>query len=88
MKKMKEFEYIITDSAGLHARPAGLLVKKAKEYKSRITIFANGRGCEVKSLISLMGMCIKCGTPVRVTVEGDDEQICAEEIELYFKQNL
>ena len=35
---MKEFKYVITDEVGIHARPAGLLVKKAKEFTSTIII--------------------------------------------------
>ena len=85
---MKEFEYTITDEIGLHARPAGLLVQKAKKYNSRITVIANGKECEATRLMALMAMCIKCGTLVKVTVEGEDEQTCATELEMFFKQNL
>ena len=35
---MKEFQYVITDPEGIHARPAGLLVKKANEFESKVTI--------------------------------------------------
>lgn len=85
---MKEFDYVITDSAGLHARPAGLLVKKAKSYASKITVLANGKQSDATRLMSLMAMCIKCGNSVKITVEGEDEQICAYELEEFFKQNL
>ena len=85
---MTEFEYKITDTEGLHARPAGLLVKIAKSYESRITVLANGRECDATRLMALMAMCIKCGTLVRVCVEGGDEQACADEMEAFFKQNL
>ena len=85
---MKTFEVVITDAAGLHARPAGLLVKKAKEYASRITLSANGKECEATRLMALMAMCVKCGTTVTVSVEGEDEQTCAAEMEAFFKQNL
>ena len=81
---MKEFEYKITDPAGLHARPAGLLVKQAKNYSSRITVRANGKECDATRLMSLMAMCIKCGTAVKITVEGDDEETCAAELEKFF----
>ena len=40
---MKEFSYIIKDEIGIHARPAGLLAKVAKEYNSKITLIANGK---------------------------------------------
>ena len=35
---MKTFSYKITDPVGIHARPAGLLIKKCSEYKSEITL--------------------------------------------------
>ncbi len=85
---MKEFEYKITDEVGLHARPAGLIVKKAKNYKSRITLSANGKNCDATRLMALMAMCVKCGTVVKVTVEGEDEEICASEMKEFFNQNL
>lgn len=40
---MKSFVYLITDEIGIHARPAGELVKLAKEFKSKITVSANGK---------------------------------------------
>ena len=40
---MKSFDYTITDEIGIHARPAGILAKKAKEYASRITITKGGK---------------------------------------------
>ena len=85
---MKAFEYTITDPMGLHARPAGMLVQKAKTYASRITVSANGKTCEATRLMSLMAMCVKCGTVVQVAVEGADEDSCAEELEAFFQQNL
>ena len=88
VRKMKEFEYTVTDAVGLHARPAGMLVKEAKKYTSRITLFANGKQSDATRLMTLMAMCIKCGTPVRVTVEGDDEAVCAEALQSFFENNL
>lgn len=79
---------MITDEAGLHARPAGLLVRKAKNYVSKITLSANGKECEATRLMALMAMCIKCGTSVKVSIEGDDEDICAEEMKIFFEENL
>lgn len=85
---MKEFEYKITDAAGLHARPAGQLVKQAKNYSSRITLFAKGKESDATRLMSIMAMCVKCGDAVKVTVEGDDEELCATELEKFFNDNL
>ena len=38
MKRMKSFEYTVKDELGIHARPAGLLVKEAKKFQSECTI--------------------------------------------------
>ena len=58
---MKEFKYTVTDPEGIHARPAGELVKKAKEFQSKITITKDGKSADVKRLFALMGLAIKQG---------------------------
>ena len=50
---MKTFDYTVKDELGIHARPAGLLVKEAKNFTSKITIkkfvrFETGEGLEKK----------------------------------------
>ena len=40
---MQRFTYTITDAEGIHARPAGLLVKEVKKYQSTVTIDKNGK---------------------------------------------
>lgn len=85
---MKTFEYTIADPFGMHARPAGLLVHEAKEYKSKVTVSAADKTCDAASLFGLMGMGIKCGMPVTVSVEGEDEELCAGALKQWFKENL
>ena len=85
---MIEFEYKITDEIGLHARPAGMLVKEAKKYSCSVTLCANGKESDATRLMSVMAMCVKCGTLVKVRIEGKDEQICAEELKSFFEKNL
>ena len=51
---MKQFNYVITDEIGIHARPAGLLAKEAKAFSSKITIEANGKAAEVTKLMAVM----------------------------------
>lgn len=53
---MKQFQYTIKDELGVHARPAGLLVKLAKQYTSTITIEKNGKTCDMRKLMAVMGM--------------------------------
>ncbi|MGN0435928.1 MAG: HPr family phosphocarrier protein [Wujia sp.] len=85
---MKTFDYTITDEVGIHARPAGLLAKKAKEYSSRITVEKAGKSAEAQKLMALMGLGVKKGETVTVVVEGDDEDVAAAEIEAFFQENL
>ena len=85
---MQKFEYAIRDEAGLHARPAGLLVQKAKTFSGHIILSANGKECEATRLFALMGMCIRCGTVVTVTVSGEDEARFVKELEAFFRANF
>ena len=85
---MKEFKYVITDEVGIHARPAGLLVKKAKEFTSTIIISKDDKSAKATALMKLMGMGIKKGDEVTVQVEGDDEEAAAAAIEAFLKEKL
>ena len=86
--EMIEFEHTVKDPVGLHARPAGRLVKEAARYKSRIVLAANGKSVEATRLMALMGMCVKTGTVLRVTVEGEDESTCAPAFQAFLAGNL
>lgn len=85
---MKTFEYTITDAQGIHARPAGLLVKAAGKFTSQIVIRANGKEGDAKRLFALMGMGVKCGDTIAVAIEGADEEQAVAEIENFLKANL
>lgn len=85
---MKTFEYTITDEVGIHARPAGLLVKEAKSYESVIKVVKDGKSAEAKKLMALMGLGVKKGDTVTVSVEGPDEDTAAVKMEEFFKNNL
>lgn len=85
---MKVFTYTITDEIGIHARPAGLLVKEAKNYNSKITIGLNGKTAEATKLMAIMSLGVKCGNEVEITVEGEDEAVALEGIRTFFEQNL
>ena len=86
---MKSFEYTITDPVGIHARPAGLLVKEMKKYTGcTITISKDGNSVNALKLMALMQMGVKQGDTITVSVEGEDEETAAAAIEEYFKENL
>lgn len=85
---MKEFVYTIKDKLGIHARPAGILVKNAKEFISEIKIEANDKEGNMKTIFSLMGMGIKCGDCIKVIACGNDEDIAIEKMESVFREIL
>ena len=85
---MKSFEYTITDPVGIHARPAGILVKEIKKYASTVTVIKGEKSVNALQLMALMGMGIKQGDTVTVGVEGGDEETVAAAIEEFFKNNL
>lgn len=85
---MKSFTYTITDPMGIHARPAGMLVKEASSMAGQITIKKGDKSADAKRLLNLMGLGIKCGEEVTVTVEGDNEEADAAALEKFFKENL
>ena len=85
---MKQFDYTIQDPEGIHARPAGVLVKEAKNYKSTITLTKGEKEVNVLKLFALMGLAVKCGETVTVKVEGEDEDVCVAAMEEFFKSNF
>ena len=85
---MKEFQYTVKDACGIHARPAGLLVKVAKGFASTATLEKDGKSCDLRKLMALMGMGVKQGDTVTVKVEGDDEAAAAEAIQKFLSENV
>ena len=84
---MQNFTYTITDAQGLHARPAGLLVQEVKKYQSTVTVDKNGKAVNGLRLIALMGLGVKKGETVSVSVEGPDEEAAAAGLEAFFQAN-
>ena len=85
---MKEFTYTIKEPVGIHARPAGLLVKEVNGYQSTVTIIKGDKSVNAVKLMALMGMGIKCGDTVTVQVEGADEETAAPALEKFFNEHL
>ena len=86
---MKNFAYTIQDANGIHARPAGLVVKAAKALDSTITLeTAAGKSAVANQLMAVMGLGIKQGDTVTVAVEGGNEEASAAAMEKFFTENL
>ncbi len=85
---MKEFKHIINDPLGLHARPAGMLVKAAAGYASAVTIEAPSGKADAKRIMAVMRLAAKQGMELTVTCEGADEEAAAAGLQAFLKENL
>lgn len=85
---MKEFKYIITDQEGIHARPAGELVKTAKAFQCEIKLTRDGEAGDCKRIFNIMGMGIKQGQEVLLTFEGEDEEAAYEAVSRFMQEHL
>ncbi len=65
---------VIKNPTGLHLRPAGILCKEAMQFKSLITFQYRENVANAKSVLSVLGACIKCGDEITFMCEGDDEE--------------
>lgn len=65
---------VIKNPTGLHLRPAGILCKEAMNYKSLITFNFRDTTANAKSVLSVLGACIKSGDEIELVCEGADEE--------------
>ena len=92
---MKEFKYVVTDPEGIHARPAGMLVKAVKEFSCDIKIAKDGKAItkdgktkKLTQLMMLMSLGVKQGDTVTVAANGEDEDAAIETLKAFFEANL
>lgn len=85
---MKTFQYEVKDELGIHARPAGMLVKVAKGFQSKVTIEKGEKSADASRLMAVMALAVKQGETVTVTVEGEDEEAAFEGVKAFFEENL
>ncbi len=85
---MKEFKYVITDEMGIHARPAGLLVKEAKAFSCAIKMEKDGRSVDCKGIMGVMSLGAKKGHEVTLTFDGADEDAAYGAISKFMEENL
>ena len=85
---MKEFTYVITDPEGIHARPAGELVKVAKGFQCDIKLTKDGKSGDCKKIFGLMGLAVKNGNEVTVTSDGEDEEAAYEGVSKFMQENM
>lgn len=74
---MKTIKHIVQDQLGIHARPAGQIVKLASGFNSEIKIVAASKTVDARRIMGLMGLGIHKGDELTVTFEGADEAAAA-----------
>ncbi len=85
---MKSFQYIITDAEGIHARPAGELVKAAKAFSCTIQMEKDGKTVDCKKIFGIMSLAVKQGQEVTMTFEGEDEEAACEALQRFMQENM
>ena len=85
---MKEFKHVINDPMGLHARPAGMLVKACAGFASTVTVTAPTGKADAKRLMGVMRLAAKQGMELTITVEGADEDAAAAQQQAFLAENL
>ncbi|MFG6383615.1 MAG: HPr family phosphocarrier protein [Lachnospiraceae bacterium] len=85
---MVKFTFVVKDPMGLHARPAGALVKEATKCSSKVTIKKGEKTGDVKRIFNVMSLSIKANEEVEIIVEGEKEQEEAAALEAFIKENI
>lgn len=86
---MKQFDYTINDPIGIHARPAGMLVKEARAFAdTTITVTKNGITAKATQLMKLMSLGVKQGDVVTVAADGANEDAAIAALKVFFEANL
>ena len=80
---MQSFMYTIKAPVGMHARHAGLLVQETSRYQSDITLSSGDRSANAKSILALMGLGVRQGDLIKITIEGEDEDTAAVSLKNY-----
>lgn len=78
----------ITNPTGLHLRPAGNLCKEAMKFKSKVTFEYRGNTANAKSVLSVLGACIKSGDEITLICEGEDEKEALDSLVTYIESGL
>ena len=79
---------VIKNPTGLHLRPAGNLCKEAMQFKSLITFTYRESTANAKSVLSVLGACVKCGDEIEIFCDGVDEKEALEAVVKAIEEGL
>ena len=85
---MLSYQVTVRNPSGLHLRPAGLLCDEAIKYKSSITFQHDGGTANAKSVLSVLGACVKRGDEITLICDGEDEQAALDALEALIESGL
>ena len=85
---MKQFDFEVQSPVGIHARPAVLLVEKARTYQSKITLEKGSQRANAKNMISLLTLRAQQHEVVTFVIEGADEEKAEQELKEFCSHNL
>ena len=85
---MTEFNYVINDRQGIHARSAGQFVKEAASFPCEVRIAKDGKEVDAKRILGVMGLGAKCGETITVKTDGEREAEAAEHLKKFLTENL
>ncbi|MCM1283717.1 MAG: HPr family phosphocarrier protein [Muribaculaceae bacterium] len=78
----------ITNPTGLHLRPAGNLCKEAMKFRCKVTFEYSGNIANAKSVLSVLGACIKSGDKITLVCEGEDEKEALKTLVAFIESGL
>lgn len=85
---MQTFNHVIQDPLGLHARPAGMLVKVAAKYPCAVTLTTTTGKADAKRIMAVMRLAAKQGNELTITCDGENEEAAAAELKTFLAENL
>lgn len=85
---MKTIKHIVQDKLGIHARPAGQIVKLASAYASDIKFVTDTRTVDARRIMALMGLGVHKGDQLTVIFNGPDEAAAAAAFSAFLKESL
>lgn len=85
---MLQEKVIVKNPSGLHLRPAGLLCKEAMKFKAQITFETRSGISNAKSVLSVLGACVKCGDEIELICDGEDEAEAMDRIRSLIENGL
>ncbi len=75
---MMEMDVTVKNRAGIHARPAGMIVTLANKFGSQIFIEKDNDKINAKSIMGLITLGVLCNTTIKISATGPDEQAAVE----------